>query len=130
MGTYFRFETKPLKLKRETPKEIIDFLDERINKQDYNVTPPSNHPFFTKERWGSVFNHHFDLKPPYFKIEEGKLPVLYINCDVKSGYFEIEQFVDFISPFVVGHKPKEYIGCYNWDDNDDKRDINLYIERN
>lgn len=129
MGTYFRFETKPLKLKKTTPKEIIDFLDTRINNQNYDIPPPTDHKFFTQERWDSVFNHHFDLTPPYFKTEEGKLPVLYINCDIKAGYSEIEQFVDFISQFIAGHKPKEYIGYYNWDDNDNKTNINIYINR-
>lgn len=39
----------------------------------------------------------------------------------------IEKFAEWITPYVTGHKPKEYIG--RWNGEDDRLSTNLYIER-
>lgn len=110
MGVYYHFKTKPLKLRQDTPKEVIDLIDREVNRHS-EVGFILDHKFFTLERWSIVFHKCSTCDPgPSFKINQSGSHELFINCDINYGYEEIEEFAKWIAPYVIGHKPKEFIG--------------------
>jgi hypothetical protein len=127
MGYYYEFRTKKIKLRKDTPKEVLKFLSGMIYGSEDEITKPSDHKFFSLDRWDRIFNSlNDDLKPSLWIPENGN-PELIISCDINYGYEEIKEFAKWITPYVSGHKPKEYIGEVipeeSW------RRFNLYIER-
>lgn len=127
MGYSYEFKTKEIKLRRDTPLHVIEFLDKYINNGRHDYVIPQ-HDLFKQERCLSLFNHFawYDDKP-YFKVVNNKHYVLFLHSDIKYGREEIIAFCDWIAPYVIGHKPKEYIGWYRGDE--DNKPTNLYIER-
>lgn len=133
MSFIYTFKTKEITLRKGVPLAVIQFLDEAINgkgKRWSDLTPPS-HPFFETERWMSVFGqwHWIDTDPHTYFKKRGAHHRLYIHCDINYCDEEIAQFADWITPFVAGHKPKEYIGWYKHDGSDYGERNNVYIER-
>ena len=47
--------------------------------------------------------------------------------DLNHGYDAINGFVDYITPYIAGHKPKQYIGWYKGEDQNER--INLYAKK-
>lgn len=127
MGYYYQFKSKEIKLKKDTPKEVIDFLNSYINEENFDCPMPA-HELFSMKRWTSVFGKWawYDNPYTYFKNEKGGW-ILFIHCDVNYDLEVIEKFAEWITPYVAGHKPKEYIGW--WKGEDDRLSTNLYIER-
>jgi hypothetical protein len=127
MGCYVEFTSKEIKLRKDTPVEIIEFIDTLVNKNDCDIIPPTTHKFFTLERWDSLFYPHaFVDKKTYFKHENGYW-ILFIGCEINYGWEEIREFAKWITPYVSGHKPKEFIGLLKGEDRDDLE--NIYIDR-
>ena len=126
MGFNYTIKTKAIRLKKNTPLDVVNFIRDCL---DNNYPEPiSDHSFFKTERWRSIFSHMgFDwYEKPYFnKLPNGSFE-LFLHADIKYGYEEIEQFADWITPYVCGHKPKEYIGSVK---NDNLDRYNLYIDR-
>lgn len=128
MSYYFRLKTKEIRLSKNTPQEIIAFIDSYINKKEYNIAPPV-HALFTLKRWHSLFYDNasrHEEERTYFKWEDGYWK-LFLNCTVNYGQKEILEFAKWIAPYVAGHKPKEYIGTYR-EEGLTRRD-NIYVER-
>ena len=125
MGYYYQFKSKEIKLIKDTPKEIVGFLDAFINQEDFDYPTPS-HPLFTLKRWSSVLGKWAWYDKPFTFFNKDKL-TLFIWCDVNYEREVIIEFVKWITPYVKGHKPKEYIGFIKGED--DREKTNLYIER-
>lgn len=123
MGYCYQFKSKPIRLKKDVPQEIIDFLDGRINQKKYTIKEP-NHPLFSMRRWETLFND-CGYGEPYFKIEK-EYYVLSIFPNINYGFAEIETFAEWISPYVAGHKPREFIGRMKGDEGNWE---NIYIHR-
>ena len=125
MGYYYQFKSKEIQLKKDTPKEIICFLDAFINENNFDYPKP-NHTLFTLEKWSSVLGKWAWYDKPFTFFNKDKL-ILFIWCDVKDGRNVIIEFANWITPYVRGHKPKEYIGFIKGED--DREKTNLYIIR-
>lgn len=52
---------------------------------------------------------------------------LTLHGDLNYGYEAINGFVEYITPYLSGHKPKQYIGWYKGEDQNER--INLYATR-
>lgn len=123
MGYYVQFETKKICLKKEIPEWLIDFL----NDADIRKVENPEHPLFKTDRWSNLFCLHSHEKPYYFGKGKNGYYELYLYCEINYGWDEIRLFADWITPFVAGHKNKEYIGYLQGEDRDSRE--NIYIER-
>ena len=139
MGTYTEFKFAA-RLKHDTPKEVIQFLQKVIVERNIGVEntffktedvekPKLNHPFFQTERWYMLFlsNNFFDdIITSQFKFLKNRWEIT-IHSEFKNYDDEIELFIDWIKPYVIGRKKKQYVGYYNVEGHD--KNINIYIER-
>jgi len=112
MGTYTELHLT-VQLKLETPKEVIEFLNDVFNVKsfnDLNKLSLPNHPFFKTHRWMHVFlgdcyyfqfQNHSDFKRNMY---------LMIHSSFKNYDNEIELFLDWISPYV--RYKDEIVGYY------------------
>lgn len=126
MGYYTEFKVE-LKFKQDTPEDIIVFLKKILIEKDYSIKPKFEHKFFQCDRWLSLF-----ISTNYEKVENTKMWYdgyfkIIIHSSFKNYGNEIEEFMDWISPYVVGRKKKEYVGFFKGESMDSP--INIYIER-
>jgi hypothetical protein len=138
MGNYTEFIFKA-KLRQDTPDNVIEVLKRVLIDRDLGhnktlfttkdvSTPDIDHPFFKCNNWyglflctnwgdiqgGRMYRHGF-----YWKLD--------IHTEFRNYDSEIEKFVNWITPFVVGRKKKQYLGCYR--NENMNAPINIYIER-
>lgn len=126
MGYYIHFESTELKLRKDTPQDIIDFLNNCVNEYKYDFPTPA-HKLFTLKRWDNLFiPSAFSKSKPYFKKENEQWK-LFISPVINYGREEILEFAKWITPYVIGHKPKEFIGELTGEDHTDR--CNVYLER-
>lgn len=127
MGFNYTIKTKAIRLKHDIPLGVVNFLSDCLDRK--YPEPFDRHNFFKTERWRSIFGHFgFNwYEKPYFKKLTNGCYEIFLHADIKYGYEEIEQFALWITPYVCGHKPKEYIGYYI---NDISHvPVNVYIDR-
>lgn len=125
MSVIYTFKTKEIALRKGVPLEIVKFLGDIVNDQIWTYAGLP-HPLFKTERWFALFaksGWYEDCS--YFQNRNGYWR-LFIHCDINKGSEGIEQFVDWITPFVAGHKPKEFLGRVIADRD---YEYNVYIER-
>lgn len=137
MGTYTEFAFKA-KLRKDTPTEVIKFLQQTV---DGNIgvekglfhdcdgpKPEILHPFFQCSRWYMLFlsTNWGNISGSSFCLENG-LYVLNIHSEFKNYDDEIDLFIDWIKPYIIGRKKREYVGYYlgEWM----VQRSNIYIER-
>lgn len=141
MGTYTEFKCK-FRLKKDTPEEIISFLQKTIVERDIGIgdkvliihgdvpRPTLNHEFFDCGNWYMLF-HSNNFSPEEFpgsKFYEGNgYPIIEIHTEFKNYDSEIDKFIDWISPYIVGRKKKQYLGYWRQEEMDHQ--FNIYIER-
>ena len=126
MGYYYEFHIK-VKLKKDLPVEVIKFLQSWIVEQTYKPFIV-DHALFRLERWGSCFYHSaYHGAPTFDKLSSGYY-LLQLNGEIKHGYKEIEEAVNWLSQYVVGRKKKQYVGWYKGESWEVPR-INLYVEK-
>lgn len=139
MGTYTELKFRA-KLKEQTPKEVVDLLNRVINEKDlghdkqmFNTSdvfvPELDHEFFKCERWYMLFlstNWDYTMQGGKFYEEKDRW-VIDLHTEFKNYNDEINQFVDWISPFIAGRKKKEYLGY--WQNEMSSTQVNIYIER-
>jgi len=86
-------------------------------------------PFFQSPRWDSCLKG-LDGIFSENGVRSWVTPGGYLKVRIKSEFnnhtTEIESLVEWISPYIAGHKPKQYIGRYRWEGRDW---INLYAKR-
>lgn len=139
MGHYTELKVK-IKLRKDTPDEVINLLKRVILDKDLGVentlfhseevfTPDIQHEFFECECWYMLFlstNWSDSLEGSVF-VELDKYYQLLIHTEFKNYDQEIQKFVDWINPYLIGHKKKQYIGY--WRSENYNREINIYVER-
>lgn len=132
MGSYTTLVCK-IKLRKDTPDEIINFLKKVIINHSDDI-PTDNyfyHEFFKCERWNDLFtslNWSDDIQGGKFYVEKENW-VIYLQTEFKNYDNEIDKFIDWIKPYVLGRKKKQYI---SWKEDEGSwfPRINLYVERN
>jgi hypothetical protein len=129
-------------LRNDTPQNIVSFFKEILierkiytdnNKcfftSDDVIKPKIEHPFFYCKHWYKLmlftdFNEELKSGNFYQKNENW---IVEIETDFKNYHDEIENFINFVKPYVYGRKKKQYIGW--WRGESDSQRTNIYIER-
>ncbi len=122
MGYYIQFISKELKLRSDIPKDLIYFLHDCINRDKFEIK--FEHGLFLLERWQNLFMASGHLKEKTYFRGNDKLR---IACVINYGRQEILEFARWITPYVAGHKPKEYIGELIGEERTDRD--NVYLNR-
>ena len=139
MGSYTKLNFK-CKLKQDVPKEVTDILERVINQGDLGhdkvmfnnedvFHPDIEHSFFKCSRWYMLFlskNFDYELEGSKFYKDKGNW-ILSIETEFKNYDNEIENFLDWITPFIVGRKKSQYVGY--WKHEEMEQRFNLYVER-
>jgi hypothetical protein len=139
MGYYteLKFDAK---LKQDTPENVLNILKRVINERDlghdkvlFNTKdvfkPELDHPFFKCERWYMLFlstNWNEEMRGGKFYEEKGRW-IISLHTEFKDQDNEIDNFFEWINPFIAGRKKKQYVGYYRGEE--EKRQTNLYVER-
>lgn len=144
MGYYTEFIAE-IVLRKDTPEDVIQHLKTWIIERDYELPeetvffsnaevpkPTIQHPFFECERWFMLFcsnNFNSDKVPSRMHQPRGtgSCWVLEFDSEFKNYDSEIDKFVDWISPYVAGHKAKQFIGTQQGEDEETPR--NIYIDK-
>lgn len=109
MSYYTRF-TFEAKLRVDAPIELINDL---IYHQDKFWDKDIPFLYSVEERPDIPIEHEFGKSIRWPQIFEGASLInrrLKIDCKLKNYDSEIDKFVDWIKPFVKGHKKKLYLG--------------------
>jgi hypothetical protein len=140
MGYYTSLKFKA-KLKHDIPEEVLGILKRVLiekclvpsykklfNSQDV-FKVDIKHPFFQCERWFAVFlfTNCDNSKKGGKLYQKNDSWIIDLDTEFKNYDDEIENFLDWISPFIAGRKKKQYVGFYQGEDSDSQ--VNLYIKR-
>lgn len=139
MGRYTELKFD-VKLKQDTPENVVNILKRVINERDLGhdkalfskedvFKPELNHPFFKCERWYMLFlstNFGHEMQGGRFYEENGRW-IINLHTEFKNYDSEIDNFFDWIKPFIVGRKKKQYVGYYRGEYAEAQ--TNLYVER-
>jgi len=139
MGYYTELKFD-VKLKQDTPENVVNILKRVINERDLGhdkvlfstedvFKPELDHPFFKCERWYMLFlstNWNDEMQGGRFHEENGRW-IINLHTEFKNYDSEIDNFFDWIKPFIVGRKKKQYVGYYRGEHT--KAQTNLYVER-
>jgi hypothetical protein len=139
MGHYTELKFKA-KLRTDTPGEVINLLkrvlidgdlglDDKVLFSHEDVFDPGiEHELFKCKRWEALFlSTNWDDEMQGGKMYFGKYWTIDIHAEFKNYDDEIDKFMDWISPFVVGRKKKQYVGYYQGESLNFQ--VNLYINR-
>lgn len=136
MGHYTIFKTKLLKLRKDTPDEVISFLNDAINNHTFDFTP--NHVLFACSRYYNIFWSSPEISyldeigiknKTFFRKNKNGIYELFIHCELKNYEEEIENFIDWIRPYIAGHKQNEFIGFIVYDGIDLYTVFNVYANK-
>ena len=139
MGYYTELKFD-VKLKQDTPENVVNILKMVINERDLGhdkvlfssedvFKPELNNPFFKCERWYMLFlstNFDDEMQGSRFYEENGRW-IINLHTEFKNYDSEIDNFFDWIKPFIAGRKKKQYVGYYRGEDMEQQ--TNLYVER-
>jgi hypothetical protein len=141
MGCYTEFHAKMI-LRKDTPDDVVLILMHSIYDPNFyaawidhrnNIYGPHpvilpDHKFFTLERWENIFMHSAFLydAPKCIRTKSGYYE-LEVHCDINYGHEEVQEFIDWIKPWVAGRKKTQYLGW--WTNENIRYRINEYIER-
>jgi len=138
MGHYTELQFK-IKLRKDAPDNVVSILKRVLIERDLGhdkvlfdtkdvFKPELDHDFFKCERWYMLF-----LSTNWGDIQGGKMYqekeywVVDLHTEFKNYDSEIDKFIDWITPFIVGRKKKQYVGWWKSESMDSR--INIYIER-
>ncbi len=125
-------------LKKDTPKQVIDLLKRVIIDQDLGhdktlfgsedvFKPDIDHSFSKCNNWYMLFlGTNFDDDKGREMHEVSGRWLVKIHSDFKNYGNEIDEFIDWISPYIAGRKKKQFIGYWK---GEYSPQINIYIER-
>lgn len=115
-----------INLGKNTPTELVEWLNKCIEENHY--TPYEENPFFETERWTRMLaTYGYDgYDKPYIKeVKNGW--ELAIHADINYEREELNTFIEWIKPHVLGRKKKVYFGWYRRDG--EYEDTNVYLHR-
>lgn len=138
MGYYTEVKVK-IKLRKDTPDNVLSLLGRVIIQGDLGhnkpmfgfedvFVPDIDHIFFKCQRWYMLL-----LSTNFGGISGGKFYqekenwIIDLHTEFKNYDDEVDKFIDWVSPFVLGRKKKQYVGWYKGE-NDSNR-TNIYINR-
>jgi len=139
MGYYTELKFKA-KLRHDTPENVVNILKRVLVERNLGhekvlfhtedvFKPDLEHPFFKCERWYMLFlSTNWDDKMQGGKMyQEGGIWVIDLHTEFKNYDSEIEHFFDWVKPFIVGRKKKQFVGYWRGENMDYQ--CNLYVER-
>jgi len=139
MGYYTELKFKAT-LKENTPPEIINLLKRVIIEGDLGIgdavffssdevfKPEFDHKFLKCERWYMMLiSNDFGTTNGSKMFQQNGLWIIDLHTSFKNYDQEIDHFVNWISPYIIGHKKKKYVGW--WRGEEMNYQINIYIER-
>jgi len=133
-GVYL--ENYPEHFTKMTAYSLKDIYIQKV----INAEPDYSNKFWNILRSRDIFSWFIDKTHPYlqprwkdhdkFKNDpENYQPIWHLRLigDLSHSYDAINGFVEYITPYLAGHKPKQYIGWYKGEDQNER--INLYAIR-
>ena len=107
MGMYTELNLG-IRLKTETPEEVIDvikFMANRYEEDTFNVKTLPPHPLFSTSRWAIMLrcdSYYFDSLPHVSFEYDDIADCWFLTCvsNLKNYSNEIEHFLDWIAPHV------------------------------
>lgn len=115
MYTEFHFNAA---LKEDTPKEVIEVLEYMVSDEPdkYDIRPVApNHSFFSKSKswnWMLLKDSHYFAADTTSTLRFNSVINTYylcIRCNLKNYNNEIEDFVDWINPYIDA-KTDDFLG--------------------
>jgi hypothetical protein len=138
MGHYTTLVFKA-KLKKDTPEQVIQLLERVLIQKDLGLGDKTMfsfedvfkleipHLFFQCERWYMLLtatNWDDKMQGGSF-YKKGDYWALDLHTEFKNYDNEIDHFIDWVTPYVVGRKRKQYLGW--WQSEGCEYKINIYI---
>lgn len=106
-------------LQSDTPKNIIDIINHMLSDDEEVYT--TGHPLFKTERWRYMLrcdSYYFDGHTDSSMVKDdisGEYE-LNIRCNLKNYSSEIDQFLDFIRPYL---ETTGFLGYERYEEDDD-----------
>jgi hypothetical protein len=121
MGMYTEFHFNA-EIKQGTPQNIINILEYLVGLSDLKPIDLPEHNFFSCERWDRVANSdsfNFSAKCSSALIFEKIGPTTYLNIksNLKNYDDEIQNFVDWIDPYVYEYET--FLGFYRYEESEE-----------
>jgi hypothetical protein len=114
-----------INLGKNTPPKLIEWIDKCIDSTQ--KTQYEDHPFFETERWQKIFaTYGYDgySKPTLTKVKNGY--TLELHTDINYESEELNTFIDWIKPHILGRKKKVYLGWFERDSQFEKTNVYAY----
>jgi hypothetical protein len=125
MGMYTELRVS-CRLKKDTPKEVIDTLRYLVISSAYKLPPHDiDHPFFKCQRWSAIFScgsAYFDDEPQSAMVRIGDQWHLLSVANFKNYDGEISKFVDWLSPHIDA-QPGEVWASHRYEEFDEETPI-------
>lgn len=107
-------------LRKNTPQNIIDILKYMLGDID---EPPelTDHPLFKTERWTFMLrctSRYFAGYTHSGMVEDDYDYHLNVRCSLKNYYSEIDQFLNFIAPYLSSYHGS-FLGYTRYEEYDD-----------
>lgn len=141
MGNYTELRLV-ISLRDDTPIDVVRLLSKVAGEGDIGLPvgtvlfdhesvprPTMRHPFFGCERWYMLLmaTDFGSTTGSWFGLNTKDHWVLMIHSSYKNYDNELDQFLNWITPYVHGRKKKQYAGWYQNDSMDQRE--NIYILR-
>lgn len=128
MGMYTEL-VMGFKLKKDTPKDVIDILFYMLDTSDATKKPDlPNHELFKTSRWDFLFNcssYYFGFSDSHsiIKFDDiSKTYIVNIRSSIENYDNKIELFVDWIRPYIEsGSGANELIGYSLYEEDEEPK---------
>jgi len=121
MGMYTEFHFNA-KLKSDTPEEVLHILQYMLHEQPKLNTRLPDHALFKCARWDYmlVSDSSYFCAQTHSQVSVDDLinsKYLCIRCNLKNYNHEIQQFLDWIHPYL-DQSPCDFLGFYRYEIHD------------
>jgi hypothetical protein len=126
MATYTELKLK-FTLKENIDPFVLDLLRKVLIDKNFPTEPNVDHEFFKNDKWYMLFiANNFDETKQSIMNLKGARYEIEIHSEFKNALEQIDLFIDWITPYVLGRKAKQYLGYYRVEG---MTPINIYIKR-
>jgi hypothetical protein len=119
MGMYTELHYN-VEMRKGTPKPIIDMLEYMLDNDLPQPLMP-DHPLFRTSRWPIMLrmsSAYFPAPTRSELFENYGNRFLSVRCNLKNYDGEIEKFIDWIDPWVVGCEG-DFLGFHRYEESED-----------
>ena len=107
-------------LREGTPEEVLRVLRYMVDGDDKEPELPA-HPLFATPRWRHLFtcdSYYFaaDTNSTLRYDDIAKQYFLCVRSNLKNYDNEIEQFIDWIDPYLDAHPPGDFLGFSRYEE--------------